>query len=67
MKKKKESIRKNDWSSYKHGKRTQIFLKSDLIKYFRNIARSTNNGGVESNERKNACNNKARWEITKTA
>ena len=44
-----------------------MFLKSDLIKYFRNIARSTNNGDVESNERKNACNNKVRWEITKTA
>ena len=65
--KKKRVLEKNDWSSYKHGKRTQMFLKSDLIKYFRNIARSTNNGGEESNERKNACNNRARWETTRTA
>ena len=28
---------------------------------------STNNGGVQSNERKNACNNKARWGKTRTA
>ena len=36
MKKKEENIGKTDRSSYIHSKRTQMFLKSDLIKYFRN-------------------------------
>ena len=33
---KKQNIGKTDRSSYMHSKRTQMFLKSDLIKYFRN-------------------------------
>ena len=63
--KKKENISKTDRSSYMHSKRTQMFLKSDLIKYFRNRGALTM--VVQRNERKNACNNRARWETTRTA
>ena len=34
--KKKENIGKTDWCFYMHSKRTQMFRKSDLIKYLRN-------------------------------
>ena len=63
--KKKKNIGKTDRSSYMHSKRTQMFLKSDLIKYFRNRGALTM--VVQRNERKNACNNRARWETTRTA
>ena len=48
-----------------HSKRTQMLLKSDWIKYFHGAL--TMVLSVENNERKNACNNRARWETTRTA